>query len=94
MANGSVIALKLILKGFGVDVVDLENKINQVVAVIQEFDLNELRAALKMVLDYKTHQAQNELRMKAIMARLDIPDPVMVHETVNVLQHEKETSDG
>lgn len=90
MANGSVLALKLILKGFGVDVNDLENKINEAVKLVQEFDLNELRAALQLLLDYNKHQAQNELRLKAIMARLDIPDPVMVNEVVNVLQNERE----
>lgn len=86
MATGSAMALKMILRGFGVDTDAMEKKINEASALFQEFDLNELRAALQLVLDYKTHQAQNELRLKAIMAKLEIADPV---DILNLLQQKE-----
>jgi hypothetical protein len=87
MANGSVMALKLVLRGFGVDVEAMEKKIQEASALALEFDMNELRAALQLVLDYREHQAQNELRMKAILDALGIADPV------NLLQQKEIPND-
>lgn len=74
----SILAVKMLLKAIGLNADALEGKAIEVQKVIMEFDLNELRSALQMVLDYKRDQAQNELRMKAIMHQLGIADPCEV----------------
>lgn len=88
MANGSVMALKLVLRGFGVNPDELEKKLQDAVALVQEFDLNELRAALQLLLDYQKHEEQNSLRMKAIMDHLGIVDTCL-----SIVSIEKENDD-
>jgi uncharacterized protein YgfB (UPF0149 family) len=90
MANGSVMALKLVLRGFGVNVDDVEKKISEGEKIVREFDMNELRAGLQVILDYRQDQAQNELRMKAIMEKLEIADPV----AFDVFPTTEERNDG
>lgn len=91
MANGSVMALKLVLRGFGVNVDDLEKKISEGEKIVREFDVNELRAGLQTILDYRQDQAQNSLRMKAIMETLGIVDPIALTELPPI---EEERNDG
>jgi hypothetical protein len=75
MSAAQTYAVKALLKVFGLNADELENKAIEIQKVILEFNPDELRAGLKTLLDYRKNQEQNEKRMLAIMDHFDIHDP-------------------
>jgi hypothetical protein len=73
-------AMKMLLKTFGLNFDELEEKAKLAQSLVMEFNLDELRTALQTMLDYRENQAQNELRLKAIMNQLGVIDPVLQSE--------------
>lgn len=72
----SIPAVKMLLKAIGLDANAIEAKALDAQKVILEFNMDELRAGLQTILDYKRDQAQNESRLIAILNHLEIGDPV------------------
>lgn len=76
----SISAIKMLFKAIGLDANAIEEKALDIQKVVLEFDMQELRAGLQTILDYKRDQAQNELRLIAIVNHLGIVDPVLLEQ--------------
>lgn len=82
MSASQMYLIKMVLKGFGLNPEAIETKAMDVQKIVLEFDLNELKAGMQTILDYKRDQAQNEMRLVAIMNHLGMVDPILLQQVV------------
>lgn len=75
MSAAHTYAIKTLMKAFGLNADEIEKQALRLQSVVMEFNPDELRMALKTLLDYRINQEHNEKRMLAIMAHLGIDDP-------------------
>jgi hypothetical protein len=93
MSAAHVYMIRTLLKALGVDASELELKVAEAQKVIVEFDLDQLRQALRMILDYQENQAQINSRLIAIMNHLGIVDPALIAQLA-ITQQEGNDDNG